>query len=381
MPNNVALYLSLTQMHHQGIANGALRYANAKGWRIFGAYWPMYEIGAIDAWNGDGIIAAVESAGELRKLRRAGVPIVDISGAIERDDLTRVSNDNVAIGRLAGDHIARLGYDRYCFAAAAGSLWSDERFRGFQEATAPYRRDDVAVFRRKYGWWQSPEFSPELARFLRRQKRPFAVMAANDIIGMNVVGACRLAGLAIPADVALVSVDNEELLCELSTPPMSSIPFDRFEIGFRAAERLDALMQGLIGYMPPLLIPPLPLVERASSTLLPSTDIMVNEALSYIRQNARQGIGAVEVVRQAKRSRRTLETRFKKIVGTSILEEIHRVRIGHASHLLLETTLPVSRISKDCGFNSVARFIAVFTEMTGASPKAYRQRKGVMVKE
>ncbi|MCC8164636.1 MAG: helix-turn-helix domain-containing protein [Planctomycetes bacterium] len=220
-----------------------------------------------------------------------------------------------------------------------------------------------------------------MARFLRRQKPPFAIMAANDIIGMNVVGACRLAGLAIPEDVALVSVDNEELLCELSTPPMSSIPFDRFEIGFRAAERLDALMQGLIDYMPPLLIQPLPLVERASSTLLSSTDIMVNEALSYIRQNARQGIGAVEVVRQAKCSRRTLETRFKKIVGVSILEEIHRVRIGHASHLLLETTLPVSRISTDCGFNSVARFIAVFTEMTGVSPKAYRQRKGVMVKE
>ncbi|MCC8164637.1 MAG: hypothetical protein LIQ31_00460 [Planctomycetes bacterium] len=137
MPHNVALYLSLTQMHHQGIANGALRYANAKGWRIFGAYWPMYEIRTIDAWNGDGIIAAVESAGELRKLRRAGLPIVDISGAVERDDLTRVSNDNAAIGRLAGDHIVRLGYDRYCFAAAAGSLWSDDRLRGFQDATAP----------------------------------------------------------------------------------------------------------------------------------------------------------------------------------------------------------------------------------------------------
>ena len=379
MPYNIALYLSLTQMHHQGIANGALRYAHTKGWRIFGAYWPMYEIGEIEKWNGDGIIAAVESLEELAELRKAGVPVVDISGAVEHPDLTRVSNDNLAIGNQGGEHIALLGLEHHCFAAAEGSLWSDERQRGFCTALARRGRgEEVTVFRRPFSWWQQPEFSQELADFLAKQPRPFGIMAANDIVGMNVVGACRLAGLSIPEEVALVSVDNEELLCELSTPPMSSIPFDRHEIGFRAAERLDALMQGLIDSMPPLLITPMPVVERASSTLLPTGDATVKAALSYIRQNARQGIGAVDVARQAACSRRTLEARFRKLMGHSILDEIHRIRVGHARHLLMETALPISRVSSECGFNSVVRFIAVFTELAGEAPKSYRLRKGVM---
>lgn len=378
MPYRVALYLSLSQMHHQGIANGALRYAHNKGWRIFGAYWPMYEMGEITTWKGDGIIAAVESLDELAELRKPGVPVVDISGAVSHPCLTRVSNDNVAIGRQGGEHLLTLGHSRFCFAAAEGSLWSDERLRGFDEATAQSRNDAVGVYAKKLAWWQRSEFSRELAQFLARQPRPFSIMAANDIIGMNVVGACRIAGLSIPEDVALVSVDNEELLCELSTPPMSSIPFDRHEIGFRAAERLDALMQGLIDYMPPLQITPLPVVERASSDLGSSGDGLVNAALAYIRREAKHGISAIDVVRQASCSRRTLESRFQHGLGHSILAEIHRVRVNHARHLLMETALPVSRVSSESGFNSVARFITVFSDLAGESPKRYRQRKGVM---
>ncbi|MCD8139111.1 MAG: helix-turn-helix domain-containing protein [Planctomycetaceae bacterium] len=223
-----------------------------------------------------------------------------------------------------------------------------------------------------------PEFKRELAQFLSKQPRPFSIMAANDIIGMNVVGACRMAGLSIPNDVALVSVDNEELLCELSTPPMSSIPFDRHEIGFRAAERLDALMQGLIDYTPPLLIEPMPVVERASSILVSSGDATVNEALAYIRRNAASGIIAVDVARQASCSRRTLEARFRKELGCSILTEIHRVRVSLARHLLMETSLPINRVSTECGFNSVTRFGAIFTAMVGESPRRYRERRGTM---
>lgn len=380
MPFNIALYLNLTQMHHQGIAHGVLQYANSKGWRLFGAYWPMNEIGAIDDWRGDGIIAAVESLDELKELRKAKVPIVDISGAVAHPTLTRVSNDNIGIGVLGGEHLSELGYENCCFAAAEGSLWSEERLEGFSRATAAWRKGPVAVFGRRISWWREPEFSRALARFLLQQKRPACIMAANDIIGMNVVGACRMAQLSIPGDMALVSVDDEDLLCELSVPPMSSIPFDRKEIGLRAAERLDALMQGLIRYFPPLSIPSFPVMKRASSTYLSSDDALLNEAISYIRQNARRGIGAVDVVRKTACSRRTLETRFRKELGHSILSEVHRVRVEHAKHLLIETILPVSKISAECGFNSVVRFGAVFLEITGKTPKEYRNRKGVMKK-
>lgn len=369
----VALYFNMAQVHHQGMVKGIIEYARERGnWELFGAYWPMIQIRDFGDWKGDGIIAAVETQGDIALLTRGGVPVVDTSGAIFDRKFATVTNDNPEIGRICGAHLVDNGLEHYAFCGALGSMWSEERLLGFEEATRGVRIGKIATFRRKIGWWHSPEFSGELADFLFRQRRPLGVLSANDIIGMNVVGACRMAGLRIPGDIAIVSVDNEELLCELSTPPLSSIPFNRFEVGFRSAERLDALMRGLFPEAPASRIKPMELVERASSAAVTTSDSLVLSALALIRDRAVSNINAMEVAQALFSSKRNLERRFREETGRTILEEIHRTRVAYAKRLLRESDLSIKRISGASGFRTLDRFVAIFTRYAKISPKQYR---------
>ena len=374
---HVALYLNLSQMHHQGIAHGIIDYFQKRGnWELYGAYWPMSEIGDLNNWQGDGIIASVESAAEAAMLLAPGLPVVDISGGARNPAMSLVSNDNIDIGSMAGEYFLGNGFLHFAFCAAEGSGWSDDRLLGFSQTTETKRLGDMGLFARPMSWWHSPEFSRELSDFLVSQKHPLALFAANDIIGLNVVGSCRLAGLRVPEDVAILGVDNEELLCSLSRPPLSSIAFDRHEIGKHAAECLEKLIESRDITPATVKIPALQLVERASSAIIPVDDPLVADALSLIRREAIKGLAANDVIRALFTSRRNLERRFTRAMGCSILEKIHRTRIDHAKTLLRESDLPVAKIAGMCGFTSVNRFTVAFSKITGMSPREYPKRHG-----
>lgn len=379
----VALYMDMDQAHQRGIANGIVQYVRKHGnWRIFGAQWPMFAVGDLGAWDGDGIIAAIETEGDVEKILRTGLPVVDVSGGQEHPEITRIINDSVLTGEIAGRHLLDNGYTRFAFVACSDTLWSRHRLEGLDRVTRGARSGGIPVFGRKKLWWRQPQFSTELAEFLASQPKPLAVMAANDMVAMNVVGCCRMAQLRIPEDVAVVSVDNEELMCELSTPAVSSIPFDRQEIGYRAAERLDAMMRGELGRTPPpMVIPPFPLVERESSTWRSVTDDpLISDALDFIRKNATRGISSLDVVRHVYASRRSIEQRFRKQMGHSILTEIHRVRVSYAKKLLTrEDDMAVSRVAAMSGFTSVNRFVAIFERYEGRTPQDFQKSRNTML--
>lgn len=370
----VAIYLDLTQVHQQGIAGGILHYARERGnWQLFGAYWPMLAVDDFRNWRGDGIIGDIYTTDDLGLIAQTNIPIVDTSGAIRHPALYTITNDNLETGRLAAAHLIGNGYASFAFCGAEGIIWSDERLEGFRQGLGTAQSREPHVFLKKIAWWHTTKFSPALGKWLAKWRRPLAVFAANDIVGMNVVGACRLEGLRIPDDVAVVGVDNEVMLCELSHPPMSSFPFDSHELGWMAAERLDALMSGTpASKLPPVRIKPQPVVERASSAGLAFADPAVREALAIIRKNATRFLSVSDVAKTLNLSLRHLERRFRTHVGFTMLEEIHRVRIDHAKHLLRDTDLPLVKVAFRCGFRTPVRFNHIFQRLSGETPKAYR---------
>lgn len=371
----VAIYMNLTELHHQGIAKGVLRYAREHdGWQIFGTYWPMLAVDDFRNWRGDGIIADVQTRADVDLLTAADIPVVDIAGALRDPRLSLVTNDNVATGRLAAMHFLENGFSSFAFCGSENSMWSEERLTGFAQGLA--EADFVpSVFRKKHAWWYASRMSQALGKWLAKEKRPVGVFAANDIIGMNVVGACRLARLRIPEDVALVGVDNEEMLCELSTPPMSSFPFNRLEIGTRAAERLDALMSGRTMSRAAVRVEVMPLIVRASSMTLVLSDPLIGEVLSFIRKNAANFLDVHSVAEAFNTSRRSLERHFRAQIGHTLLEEIHQVRIKEAKRMLRDTNLPLVKVSLRCGFKTHNRFNMTFKKYTGVLPKEYRLRR------
>ena len=213
-----------------------------------------------------------------------------------------------------------------------------------------------------------------LAAWLHALSKPVGLMACNDDRGRQVLEACRTAGVAVPEEIAVVGVDNDELLCELSDPPLSSVALDTERGGYEAAQLLDGLMSGRIRQPARILVAPLGVVTRRSTDIVAAEDREVAAAVRWIRDWARRGpLRVAEVAQAVKLSRRSLEVRFRAALGRSVRAEIERVRLEHARSLLAETDLPTSQVAELSGFGSPSYLALVFRRRFRSTPTRYRE--------
>ena len=178
----------------------------------------------------------------------------------------------------------------------------------------------------------------------------------------------------MPEDVAVVGVDNDELLCELSDPPLSSVSLNTQQAGYDAAALLDGLMSGRIQGHHRIMVEPIQVITRRSSEAFALDDREVALALRFIQDNALRPIGVVDVVRHVDCVRRTLELHFQHLLGRSVNQEIQRARLERAKRLLAETGLSVERVAEATGFGSSSYMIRLFQRQLGFTPKQYRDR-------
>jgi LacI family transcriptional regulator len=211
--------------------------------------------------------------------------------------------------------------------------------------------------------------------------RPLAVLACNDHRGRQVLAGCAHVGLALPDEVAVVGVDNDEVLRELSSPPRSSIAPDTFQLGYEGAAILDALMAGQPPPEHTILIPPKELCVRLSSDVLAVEDAEIAKAVRFIRDRAYEGLTVDDLVAALAVSRATLERRFVRLLGHKPKAEIDRVRFQRAKHLLATTTYKLARIAGMLGFGTAAQFTNAFKWYMGCTPSQYRtdQRRSAVV--
>jgi len=198
-------------------------------------------------------------------------------------------------------------------------------------------------------------------------------MAANDKAARHVLEACQAGGIRVPEDIAVVGVDNDEMLCRLSTPPLSSVEQGAQRIGFQAATLLDRMMSGRGVRRRKHVIPPEGLVLRRSSDIIAVEDEDVAAALKLIQAQACDGIKVQDVARAAAVSRSQLDRRFKKLLGRTIHDEIRRIRIEQARRLLAETSLPLKQVALRCGFRTVQHLTELFHQFVGTTPAIYRR--------
>jgi LacI family transcriptional regulator len=204
--------------------------------------------------------------------------------------------------------------------------------------------------------------------------KPAAVFSSNDVPARHLAEMCRALGLLVPEEVALLGVDNDELECLLCHPPLSSVVNPAEQIGYEAARLLDRLMSGRQPPRRPIHVPPTHVVTRQSTDIVAVADPDVSQAAAFIRDHAAENIGVADVVLALSMARRRLERRFRGCLGRTILDEIQRVRVERAKHLLAETDLPIPVVANRSGFSTPQRLAAVFRRATGQSPTAYRRQ-------
>jgi LacI family transcriptional regulator len=308
-------------------------------------------------------------------------PLEEMTRHKAHQEFCEIRTDSSAIARMAAQHLMGLGLRHFGFCGFSTCQWSIRREQTVAECLAEAgfvchkRHIQFANWLQRPDWIQAFENErPLIESWLRSLPKPVGVMACKDTCGREVLQACATAGLSVPDDVALVGVDNDGLLCELSQPPLSSVALNLEQAGYEAAMVLDAMMFGQPKPQDTVLVTPVKVVARRSSELIALDNPQVVAALRFIRDHAGQPIGVRDVVGELGVCRRRMERRFTRAIGLSILSEITRCRLDRAKRLLIETNLPVCRVATGSGFPSIKTFNRTFWRMEGRTPTAFRHQ-------
>ena len=328
----------------------------------------------------DGII--LRDVDKLSEVRALGIPTVVVGHSRkEIPGLVNVVTDSFRIGGMAAEHLLQCGFKRFACCSYEGTPWADQRVKSFAERIRAAGFDIqkyTAPPPARVDW---PKERRAMAKWLEALPKPVGLLACNDDCGVQVLEACKMAGLPVPDAVGVVGADNDELVCGLADPAMSSVAVNFERAGYESAQALDHLMKKLRGGPSKIIVQATHIVPRRSTDVVAVEDALVAKALRFIRDHARESVAVDEVALAAGLSRRVLERRFRRELNSSILIEIRRVRTDQIARLLVETHLPVSEIAESMGFPDVQHFARYFRAGKKLSPLAYRRWLGALPTE
>jgi LacI family transcriptional regulator len=280
-------------------------------------------------------------------------------------------------GVLGAEYFLNKGYYNFAFYGFNNIVWSRERAEGFED-TIRKAGYEVNYFEHKKSrstdiWYYK---SKSLSKWLRNLPKPVALMACDDNQGVHIVEACIHNKIRVPQDVAILGVDNDVTLCELSDPRLSSIDLDIERAGFESAQVLDEMIRTGKKDNRDIVVGPVKVITRSSTDMFASADAYVAEALTYIHKNIDRNLVVDQVVKEVPLSRRALEKRFLQITGQPVYKYITKVRMEKLAQKLLDTDQSVFEIAVDLGFQDSKNLARQFKQMTGYAPGEYRKKFG-----
>ena len=331
-------------------------------------------------WQGDGIIAACnDPTGD--RIVHPKIPVVDVVGIVQHEGVPLVHTNDRSVGRFGAEHLLERGFRHFAFCEYEGWFWSAHRREGFTAAVSAMGFE-CNVYGMPYpgpGTGGPEAFAKQqerLAYWLSALPKPVGVMATNDLMGQQILEACQRLRISVPEAIAVVGADDDEPICRIASPPLSSVIINDHQRGYEAAALLDRMMsQSEPPPTRPVYVEPIGVRARASTDILAIDDETVVRALRFVRERACDGIGVDDVVRAAALSRSVLERRFRKAVGRSINNEIVRLRIARAIELLADTALELKVVASRAGFGSQSYMNSVFQQRLGKTPGSFRHHR------
>ena len=377
---HIALLVDGSRAYGRGIFRGVAEVARERDdWLILPQERNLSD--RLPAWlksnRLDGVIAFVPNTGFGAGLRRLGVPLIDVRGDAAAD-IHSFDSDPEAIARLAVGFFRHAGFSHYAFCGYPGVFFSDRRqaayvkqLKGWGHEVLVYKspdRDSDYEHRERGGM----EYESDLCAWLAGLPKPVAVFACNDVRGQQIINACRESGIDVPGAVAVMGVDNDEMLCELSRPSISSIEPDTCRIGREAAELLARLLAGCRSEAKVINIPPVRVVERQSTDVVPVEAPLVVRAARLLRERGCSGLTVEELCVKVGRARATLDKHFRSHLGHTVAAELTRIRLNRAIELLRDTDQPMDQIAERCGLPSMAYLCRFIKRETGKTPGQFR---------
>lgn len=329
----------------------------------------------LSAAHFDGILIGSEkTTPAIEELLSTKIPkilmLVDCRSKKTKDEsIFIVKNDDITVGATAAKHLMSRGnFKSYAFIHPERETpWSKDRFTGFSKVLSAAGLNISCTHSK----------APDLVDFLLSLPKPIGVFCAADTIAINMIAACRKTTLKIPVQVAIVGVDDDETLCESIRPTLSSVHTSDREVGRLATEVLFQVMRGKKPLQKTTHVLPGEVAERYSSHGISTSGYLIREGLDYIHKNFHTGISANDVIRHLGVSPTLARTRFKKIHGKSIRDEILDTRFEVAMRMLKSGKKTIAQIASECGFHSIQRMSHFFQERLGKSPSSFKPRQSI----
>ena len=334
----------------------------------------------------DGFIARVMDDEAEAALRKTGKPVVDVFFERPRQGFGAADQNARLVGQMAARHFIEHRFTRFAFCGYNGRSYSDRRLESFRRCLelnhfdcAIYHTPQSAlkdfnnsvVLKEHFGIASDQR---AMGAWIEKLEKPVAVFCSHDMRAYQLIEICRERKIRIPEDVAVLGCDDDELVCLFTDPTLSSIDQNAVEIGYAAAQSLQAMFDRPGTVPAPVLVKPLRLVERDSTRIYPVDPPWLSDAMIFIRRNIARNITAADVHAHVGKSHTLVDAAFRKTFGTSVQKTIIKERLSEAKRLVQETDLPFARIATLSGFSTVQYFCTSFTATYGISPSLYRTR-------
>jgi len=380
----IILLTDFGEEYGKSLLKGVTRYAQEFGPWVF-CRMPTYyrETRGIEGilkwakeWKANGILGQFYDDTHPERLMEEGISVVAQDFKERHVSIPNITGDYLKAGKMGAEYFLRKGFEHFAFYGFKNIVWSRERAQGFEDRLAKeghevHYFEHKRKFKSRELWYYKPS---ALSNWLKSLPKPIGLMACDDNQGLHITEACRLAKIRIPEEVAVLGVDNDEMLCNLSDPPLSSIGLDTVKGGYEAARLLQKMIETKNQEFYDIVVGPTQVVTRNSTDIYATKDEYIGIALKYIHSNIEQNLKVEDVLEQVPLSRRSLEKRFQKVTGFPVYEYIFNLRIEKFSQRLLETDSTIFEIAMDLGLNDSKNIARQFRQIKGCTPTEYRKK-------
>lgn len=385
----------ITHMKHIGIGveastafgrqimRGVMRYANIHRRWVLAEEFHIHSTDPNSWPHCDGAIITEGKSDRIMAMQsRCGI-IISCSGGAFVPGVPSVAVDDFAIGRTAAEHLLECRLSNFAIYSWPRETHTvaNNRIKGFEDALLESGHSST-VCPVPFDWSRQLDSRsglhwPQLVAWLKTQPKPLGIFALDDMIAHDLAGACLEAGIDVPDQVAIIGVNNDDLLCESSWPPLSSVQCDFQRVGYLAAELMDRLLSGkaILPEEQMIRLKPVGVVRRLSSDILAVDDPNLAAAMRYIREHCCDPCSVDDILREIPVGRRRLERLFLEQIGRSPYAEITRARMKRAEELLSKSDMNILDVARLCGFADTPNFNRQFKQLLNETPASYRRSR------
>ena len=374
-----------SEAYARNLLLGIARYAHAVGqaWSLCRLPLSIRDKFGIEAvidlakkMRADAVIGQFYNTDNVELFARNGIITIAQDFKARFTTIPNITGPHFLAGKMGAEYFAKKGFRHFAFYGTRDVVWSDERMQGFREtvrAANPSFTFSALCKNTQNALWDYD--TNQLVTWLQSLPKPVAIMACDDNHAYHITEACQQGGggrLRIPDDIAVLGVDNDETICRLSSPNLSSLNQNIEQGGYDVAQLIDRILRDPATPREDVMVQPTHIVTRQSTDIYANNDQHIAEVLKYIHENISQKITVDELVELVPLSRRLLETRFKRSMGTSIYDYILQTRIEKVAQLLCEG-MSVSEAAIELGFSDIKNLSRMFRQQRGMTPSEYRR--------